>query len=93
MSHNPLPNKDRMKLPRQRMPERPPEEHSESAGETSPMEEAFMAALSEEELPPPEHQVFIDQLERRRTAQLSDEASKEEVNHANEPHRTGRLSR
>jgi len=29
-----------------------------------------VAGLSEEELPPPEHQVFIDQLERRRAAQL-----------------------
>jgi type IV secretion system protein VirD4 len=73
--------------------ERPPGPHSESEGETSPMEEAFVAGLSEEELPPPEHQVFIDQLERRRAAQLSDKVSKEEVNHANEPHRTGRLSR
>ena len=51
-------------------PERPPEQNSESAGETSPMEEAFVAGLSEEELPPPDHQVFIDQLERRRAAQL-----------------------
>src|SRR5207245_8713404 len=62
-------------------PERPPEPHSESEGETSPMEEAFVAGLSEEELPPPEHQVFIDELERRRVAQLSDKVSKEEVNH------------
>src|SRR5260370_32142210 len=51
-------------------PERPPEKDSESVGETSPMEEAFVAGLSEEEFPPPEHQVFIDQLERRRAAQL-----------------------
>jgi hypothetical protein len=27
------------------------------------MEEAFLAALAEEELPPPEHQLFIDQLD------------------------------
>jgi len=32
------------------------------------MEVAFLAALAEEELPPPEHQLFIDQLEQQRTA-------------------------
>jgi hypothetical protein len=41
------------------------------------MEEAFVAGLSEEELPPLEHQVFIDQLEPRRAAQLGDRVSKE----------------
>ncbi len=35
MSHNPLPNKERMKLPRQRMPERPPEERAKSFTEVN----------------------------------------------------------
>ena len=43
-------------------------EDPESPAGSSPMEEAFLAALSEEELPPPEHQLFIDELEQQRTA-------------------------
>ena len=74
-------------------PERPPAGCEDGEDDSSPMEEAFMAALAEEELPPPEHQVFIDQLEERRAGQTRSTLSKEEVNDANEPHRTGGLSR
>ena len=74
-------------------PERAPVAQADASGETSAMEEAFMEALCEEELLPPEHQVFVDQLEQRRAAQARREARNKEVNHANEPHRTGRLSR
>jgi type IV secretion system protein VirD4 len=73
-------------------PERAPAAQADASGETSAMEEAFMAALSEEELMPPEHQVFIDQLEQRRARQGRREAGNKEVNHANEPHRTGGFS-
>jgi type IV secretion system protein VirD4 len=73
--------------------EHPPAASEDGDGDASPMEEAFMAALGEDELPPPEHQVFIDQLEERRAGQTRTIVSKEEVNHANEPHRTGGLSR
>jgi type IV secretion system protein VirD4 len=46
------------------------QDEQESSSGSSPMEEAFLAALSEEELPPPEHQAFIDQLDEQRTAQI-----------------------
>jgi len=35
MSHNPLPNKERMKVPRQPMPERPPEERAKNFSEVN----------------------------------------------------------
>jgi hypothetical protein len=73
--------------------EHPPAASEDDDSDASPMEEAFMAALGEDELPPPEHQVFIDQLEERRAGQTRTIVSKEEVNHANEPHRTGGISR
>jgi hypothetical protein len=59
------------------------------------MEEAFLAALSEDEIPAPEHHVFIDQLEQRRAAKVRDTIATQEEDHddANEPNRTGRVSR
>ncbi len=63
--------------------EHAPAASEDGDGDASPMEEAFMAALGEEELPPPEHQVFIDQLEERRAAQTRTIVSNEEVNQRN----------
>jgi type IV secretion system protein VirD4 len=75
-------------------PEEAPDEQWESAGETSPMEEAFLAALSEGEMQAPEHHVFVDQLEQRRAAKARDTVLTEEENRdANEPNRIGRVSR
>jgi type IV secretion system protein VirD4 len=57
--------------------EYPPAASEEGDGDASPMEEAFMAALAEQELPPPEHQTFIDELEEQRAGQTRTTVSKE----------------
>ena len=49
--------------------EQAPASTDDDASSSSAMEDAFLAALADQELPGPDHQEFLDQLEERRASQ------------------------